>query len=49
MASGERGGSRRHESSKGVASPFALEFESGQDERVKGERERMEAGPLENQ
>lgn len=47
MASGERGGSPRHESPKGVvASSFASEFESGhgrERERVgKGEGEALE-------
>lgn len=41
MASGERGGSPRHESPKGVvASPFASEFESGYGQEREREKRR---------
>ena len=51
MASGERGGSPRHESPKGVvASPFASEFESGREREREREREEKEGkGRVENQ
>jgi len=45
MASGERGGSPRHESPKGVvALPFASEFESGHGYERERERERKWEG-----